>query len=727
MERASLADAARRYDARIKEFQRGLLSTALVALPATVLIAAVLGTYQPRELLFTVLVVAAFALVALPAAHAIDRRYLAYVRDRMAPESGLGFERAIAHLKWFRTQIVLNFVFAYVAGSLAAGVLGNIFAGMPMWTNVMPLLIAGFVGGAMVEGALNYFMSEALVARLIGILASVRGEFPPVSATARGGISRRFMIVMFVVITVTLIAVGGSGLHLISGLMAGTIKLGEALHLGELYAGLSLLVALAIAALASRILSRGITKPILHTVELMDRLRAGDVLRQDELFGEPRFPHEAGLLVAAFADANVGLARLATSGERLAGGDLAVQIAPNSERDVVAIAFKRVVEVIRTVVGNVRETAALLETSAAALAARADEFVADASANFDDLNGAVGTMGTLDETVARVASGARELASTAATMRSVADRLGNAAQTNAAGLEQLAQTAHATIEAANEVLELSGSAGSSADAASAAILQADRTSEEAADVIAELVRTMESLRMSSLQIGSITEKIDEIADQTNLLALNAAIEAARAGEHGRGFAVVADEIRKLADSSATATKEIASLIRTVQDETARAVSVTRRGNDAVDLGREKTALVADALARIVDSVNMVRARIEAVVSSQREQKRATDALVESTFLVERLTGDNTTMAGSLAALAEQLEQSSASGADAVRKTNESVNAVAQRGERLAAASHGLLSLTGSLRGEAQRIRGAVAEFTEGGAALGGDGRTALPK
>jgi methyl-accepting chemotaxis protein len=380
------------------------------------------------------------------------------------------------------------------------------------------------------------------------------------------------------------------------------------------------------------------------------------------------------LLVAAFADGNVGLRRLATSGERLASGDLAVQIDPNSDRDVVAIAFARVTATIRTVVGNVRATADLLERSASALANRADEFVSDARENFDDLRNASTTMGTLEGAVGRVAMGASELSTMAADARATAERLGAAAQSNAAGLDQLAQTAKATIEAATEVLNISGSAGSSADAAAAAIIQADRTSEEAATVMADLVKAIDTLRNSSLQIGSITAKIDEIADQTNLLALNAAIEAARAGEHGRGFAVVADEIRKLADSSARATKEIAALIRSVQTETDTAVSATRRGSDAVERGREKTAQVADALELIVDSVSLVRSRIDAVVMAQREQKQATDALVESTLLVERLTGDNASMAVALSALAEKLQQLSSSGSQAVQSGTKDVNA-----------------------------------------------------
>lgn len=703
------SDLVQRFRAAVRSSQKSQSRTALVSIPATVLVGAVLGEFSAHELLWIVICVAAVSALALPGAHALDRKYLRPVRKAISDPGEWDAEFAVARARALPRRIFTLYVTLYSGLGFCVVVLANAFAHLPLLTNAAAIVIAGIAGGC-VDGTLNFFAAEVLSARMIAMVAEAHGRRVAAPDRARGGIGRRFIAAICVVIGMTMLAMGGGALHLLMEIANGTIKTEDALRLGAIYTACALAVALVFAALATRLLTNSIARPILRTAELMDRLREGDLLRGRELYSEPLFAHEAGMLVATFAEANAGLGRLAESGERLASGDLAVQVRPSSERDIVAVAFSKVVDAIRGVVEDVATTVNLLEQSSAALTARTEEAAADASANARDLETAAESMRTLDMEVATVSRGANELSTMAVRSRETAERLGDAAQTNAAGLSELGQTASATIDAANDVVDLSANIGRNADEANSAIAQAERTSEEAAGVMNDLVSAIDTLRVSSGQIGSITEKIDEIADQTNLLALNAAIEAARAGEHGRGFAVVADEIRKLADSSAQATKEIAALIRSVQSETGRAVDVTRRGSEAVESGRKKTAEVSAALNEIIENITLMRACIDAVVLAQREQKQATDALIDSTYAVERLTTDNAQLAQSLERLAQGLEEAARLGAGAVGNTAGGVQNVLARGERIAQNSAELETLTKSLRAEAERIRSAVSGF-----------------
>ncbi|MGE5498419.1 MAG: methyl-accepting chemotaxis protein [Syntrophothermus sp.] len=146
------------------------------------------------------------------------------------------------------------------------------------------------------------------------------------------------------------------------------------------------------------------------------------------------------------------------------------------------------------------------------------------------------------------------------------------------------------------------------------------------EVVTDASKTVEHLGESSSQIGEIIQVIDDIADQTNLLALNAAIEAARAGEQGRGFAVVADEVRKLAERTIKATKEIAQMINKIQTDTDSAVNAIRNGKDEVERGKLYALKSGDALNRIIEDVNKSADITMQAVSSNEQMAQGADVI-----------------------------------------------------------------------------------------------------
>ncbi len=214
----------------------------------------------------------------------------------------------------------------------------------------------------------------------------------------------------------------------------------------------------------------------------------------------------------------------------------------------------------------------------------------------------------------------------------------------ARNVEDLSATAEETSASMNEmdvsIGQVENNANETARLSEQAMKDAELSTEALSRTLAGIGRIKESSREAASVIDSLGRKIgtvgnilnviDEVAEQTNLLALNAAILAAQSGEHGKGFAVVADEIKDLAERTGASTKEIAELVRSVQDESANAVAAmdvgVRNVEEGVRLGQEAEAALRKIQASSVKSTQMVKAIARATIEQARGSKQVTMAI-----------------------------------------------------------------------------------------------------
>jgi twitching motility protein PilJ len=286
----------------------------------------------------------------------------------------------------------------------------------------------------------------------------------------------------------------------------------------------------------------------------------------------------------------------------------------------------------------------------------------------DSINFAIGELRSLVE---NVASSSAKVTGSADATRATSLQLAESAEHQA---QEIAGASAAINEMAITIDQVSSNSAESAAVAERSVSIAKngallvRNTIDGMDTIREQIqdtaKRIKRLGESSQEIGDIVSLINEIADQTNILALNAAIQAAMAGEAGRGFAVVADEVQRLAERSATATKQIAGLVKTIQTDTNEAVSSMEQTTAEVVKGAELANSAGTALEEI-ESVSTNLAELIQDISEAAKHQATTSAHISNTMNViqeitsQTLSGTNDTAnsIGELAGMAVEMKDS----------------------------------------------------------------------